>query len=122
MRHLKRELPKKLTEASTWFRASETNENNEDNLPLKEKFKIENQTWKNWRQEKRLFKIGRKKNLEGKIIVDPERNKEKKIEGVIFIQHTEHSTLARNIRCRLQELEKNGKIKIKIKLVQNMVL
>ena len=114
MRHLKRELPKKLTEASTWFRASETNENNENNMPPKEKFKVENQTWKNWRQEKRLFKIGRKKNLEGKIIVDPERNKEKKIEGVIFIQHTEHSTLARNIRCRLQELEKNGKIKIKI--------
>lgn len=44
----------------------------------------------------------------------PEEEKEKKIEGVIFLQHTKNSELARNIRKRLQDIEKVTKVRIKL--------
>ena len=40
--------------------------------------------------------------------------REKKVEGVIFIQYTPHSELAKTIRERLKEIEKVCKVKIKI--------
>ena len=39
---------------------------------------------------------------------------ENKIEGVIFIQYTDHSELAKVIRKRLEDLEKVGRIKVKL--------
>ena len=42
-----------------------------------------------------------------------DKSKEK-IQGVIFIQHTDHSRLAQNIREKLRTLEALGTFKIKI--------
>ena len=46
--------------------------------------------------------------------MDAPVEREKKVEGVIFIQYTPHSELAKTIRERLKEIEKVCKVKIKI--------
>ena len=46
--------------------------------------------------------------------IDNNTEEKRKLEGVIFIQYTEHSTLAKNIRRRLLDIEKVGQLKIKL--------
>ena len=117
---LEERITKKLTEATSWFRIREKEENEkteevfrEENQSYKENFKEETKTWKSWRKNKRKLSKNVKKNLAGKLIKGENETREK-IEGVIFIQHTEHSRLAQNIRSRLREIEKVGMLKIKI--------
>ena len=119
---LESRITKNLTEASNWFRSKEKGgrERLEEKMEKRsqidiDKFKEENKAWKSWRVSKRSYKRNIKKNLAGQILKLKESgDKEEKIEGVIFIQRTEHSIMAKNIRSRLSELEKVGVMKIKI--------
>ena len=94
-----------------------------------EEIKREEESWKYWRKRnwnKRKIKgKGKKKKWTKKevwgedkednenYIPSPSPEKEK-FQTVIFVQHTQHSKLASNIREKLAELEKVGKLKIKI--------
>ena len=81
----------------------------------KQQFKEKNKSWRIYREKKRGKANNVIKNIKGKYIKKGEKSiSEKKIEGIIFIQHTEYSELAKVIRKRLQDLEKIGKLKIKI--------
>ena len=121
---LETRLNKKLLEASTWFKEKEKEsyekkeresiENNQDEE--RECFKENNKSWKEWRKFKRKGGNRVIKNIRDiyRKESQKEKEKEKKIEGVMFIQHTQHSELARNIRERLKVIEKIGMLKIKI--------
>ena len=115
-------LNKKLLEASTWFKDREKEnyekkerENIENNLD-EEKYKEKNKSWKEWRKFSRREKNRIMKNIKGVYRKEniKELEKEKRIEGVMFIQHTQHSELARNIRERLKVIENVGTLKIKL--------
>ena len=78
-------ITKKLTEATSWFRTKERNENEkteetvgEENQLCKDKFKEETRAWKSWRIDKRGIRNKIKKNLAGKIICENEKKTEKK--------------------------------------------
>ena len=62
-------------------------------------------TAKKKREKERLAEL-----LDGEKVIE----KDRKIQGVIFLQHTEHSKLAHNIREKLKVLESVGTFKIKI--------
>ena len=90
------------------------------------KFDIADGSWKDWRREKRRYKNKIKKYKNGKN-ANKKKNKifkeDKKIvfgeeeesyQTVIFIEHTEESTLAKRIREKLRNIEEIGRIKVKI--------
>ena len=69
----------------------------------------------NWRKGTKM-KGKREKERLAELLDDGERlvESDKKIQGVFFIQHTKHSTLAQNIREKLRVLEFVESFKIKI--------
>ena len=79
-----------------------------------ERYMKENdKSWKGWRDFNRKYKKKILKNLKDVKMSYPE-NKEKKIEGVVFIQYTPNSELAKAIRERLKSVKKVCHIKLKI--------
>ena len=119
---LEKRIYDKLLESSTWFKDKEKESKEKiestrgEEIPAleNEDFKEKNKSWKGWRISNRRKEKKVLRNLQGKIMPSKEENKEEKIEGVIFLQHTLHSELAKNIRKRLQDIEKVCKIKIKV--------
>ena len=121
---LESRIQKKLLEASTWFKDREKEsceksqlkeiDKNHDNE--REMFKENNKSWRNWRISKRNGEKRIIKNIQEKYRRENQREnyREKKIEGVLFIQHTKHSELAKLIRERLKVIEKVGLLKVKI--------
>ena len=73
----------------------------------KESWKETAQSWKGWRKHRR-----KKKKPVG--VKNAERKEGVKLQSVIFLQHTPNSEMARNIKEKLRELEKVGRVKIKI--------
>ena len=96
---LERRIRDKLIESSTWFKEKEkereekpNDENIERNEKEKQQSKETNSNWKILTVRNR--KNGRNviKNITGKHMLKGEKSiSEKKIEGIIFIQHTEYS-------------------------------
>ena len=106
---LETRLNKKLLEASTWFKEKEKEsyekkerESIENKEEESERFKENTRSWKAWRKSKRKGENKVMKNIKDIYRREnhKETEKENKIEGVIFIQHTQHSELARNIKKR----------------------
>ena len=116
---LEKRIYNKLIESSTWFREKEKEkvEKGEKEFIDRENMgeKENSKSWKGWRICKRRKERKILKNLKGiRMPVEEKEEREKKIEGVVFIQHTLHSELARNIRRRLKDVEKACIIKVKI--------
>ena len=120
-------MHKKLTEAVNWYRKEREKEERENDEDSYEEFKRE--TISNYRFKKKMKRSikgkGRKKKekwTEDDILNRIEKEerdivvekKEEKFQTVIFVQHTKHSRMAANIREKLKELEKVGRIKVKI--------
>ena len=96
-------------EATSWYkdRKKENEEEEEDEPP-----RINLNTWKKYREKVRRkngFMKTKKKEIKEKV-----KEEKKKIQGVIFIEHTSHSELASRVRERLRDLEKVSNLKIKI--------
>ena len=109
---LEKRMNDKLIEASTWFRSKEIEKIEklgEESQTSLENFKEKTKSWKIWRNiKKRRYRNNRMSEIENST------GEKRKLEGVIFIQYTEHSTLAKNIRRRLLDIEKVGQLKIKL--------
>ena len=115
-------LHKKLTEAVNWYRKEKSREEEIED----EEYKREMGEWRIWRykERKKKRKVKGKTKLWKKEDIYDEKDEEAEPEGpkrkvdklqtVIFMQHTKHSELARRVRAKLSELEKVGKIKVKI--------
>ena len=114
-------LHKKLTEAVNWYKRERDKEEGE--IEEEDERKRDIGDWKAWRYKERK----RKKRILGKTrkwreediykdVTEPDGPERKidKIQTVIFMQHTRHSELAKRVRGKLKELEKVGKIKVKI--------
>ena len=114
-------MEKKLTEAVNWFREERAKEENESEQEDEEKKEFERvaNSWKKWRigrnrANRDRKKMNARKRKERSNEEKSNLEKDDKCKTVIFIQHTPHSELAQKIRKRLSELEKVGKVKIKL--------
>ena len=112
-----------------WYRREKEKEEREEDSDWEES-KRKEESWKLWRNSKKRKKEirgkGKKKkewkeeDIWGEKTEDNENylpspnGEDVKFQTVIFIQHTKHSRLASRIREKLSELEKIGKIKVKI--------
>ena len=94
-------IRKKLTEAVAWYRSELKKEEGEDSSD--DDFKREKGSWAEWRKYK---KKGKSRKIE-KTVGRTEEEKEA-YQTVVFIQHTEGSTLAKRIREKLCKLEEAG--------------
>ena len=75
----------------------------------KKKWKEKNKSWKEWKgHKKRKNKRKIPKNCGKKV------DEEYKLQSVIFIQHIPYSKLAKRIREKLGDLEKIGRVKMKL--------
>ena len=70
------------------------------------------QTWKKWRQQRRKIRKRWRNKLEESEI--KEKVETEVIEGVLFVQHTEGSELANNMRKKLKLFEEINSIRLKI--------
>ena len=107
---------KKLVEAHSWYKDIVVEEEGEKDAADKEnKERAMHASPGNWRKGSDLKRKNRER-LKELIEAGTERKKSsgEKIQGVIFVQHTAHSTLAKRIREGLKLLEKVGSFKIKI--------
>ena len=102
----------KLMENTNWYKEKETRDAEKTssfNFEMfgdneKGRWKEKTQSWKGWRRNRNIKKkVGEK--------MEDTRNK---LQSVIFLQHTPNSELAKRVREKLRELEKVGKVKIKI--------
>ena len=98
-------IKKKLLESTTWYKDLEKEVGELDDSP-----RMNNNTWKKYRERAKLVKFKRKKREEPTLTEDVKR----KYQSVIFIDYTAHSELANRIRTRLRKLEEVGQVKIKI--------
>ena len=107
----------KLMENTNWYKSKGTADH--EKAPSfnferwgeeqKEKWKETAQSWKGWRKQK-----GKKKKKKPVGVKSTEKKEGVKLQSVIFLQHTPNSELARNIKGKLRELEKVGKVRVKI--------
>ena len=121
---LETRMEKKLIEAVAWYRQEMRKEENEEDWD--DDFKREDGSWKQWRKEgkRNKTKINEDKMRNKKRKEEKERLKEdkkivfgeeeEKYQTVIFIEHTEESTLAKRIREKLRSIEDIGRVKVKI--------
>ena len=110
----------KLTEKTSWYRKKIEKDDVKGHSSFefekmmegeKERWKEKNSSWKEWRKSKR--KPMKRKRMEDEDNIEKEQER-KKLQAVLFLQHTPFSELAKNIREKLAELEKVGRIKLKI--------
>ena len=94
---------KKLTENITWYRDTDDQTEEEENMKRK---KEKEASWKGWRK----VNMKRKRKQISEIEIDGKT----KVMSVLFIQHTEKSELAKRLREKLETLEKVGRMKFKI--------
>ena len=115
---------KKLLEANSWYKdrtltEEEKREREKDqSLPEYQKdelLSLLHSSSGNWRKGARRKRTDKEKLEElldaGK---SPSKGSKEKIQGVLFVQHMEHSKLAQNIREKLRLLETVGIFKFKI--------
>ena len=101
---LQERIEKKLLESTTWYKDRE-----KENGEMEESPGENLNTWRKYRERKR--KKGVKRLNERKRTIDKDKET---YQGVIFIDYTKHSELARRIRLKLKSLEEVGQIKMKI--------
>ena len=94
---------KKLTEATSWYKEKEK-ENEEDEKNTYERVREKENDWN------RYGKVNKKR----KRITEIEVEGKKKVMSVVFVPHTRKSELAKRLREKLESLEKLGNLKIKI--------
>ena len=100
---LQSRIKKKLTENTQWYKRQR--ENGEDIRVGKEEGEEKVRSWKEWRRKKPIS------NRNPKI---PKVERDDKLEGILFIPHTEKSELSKRIRSKLEMLEKLSSLSIRV--------
>ena len=111
---------KKLLEASSWYKDRRKVDDSTENEDCQWSHKPDNMlkalqsSTGNWRKGAEAVRRSKEKLKEIIEVGDSLSGSDEKIQGVIFVQHTQHSKLAQNIREKLRMLETVGSFKIKI--------
>ena len=107
---LEERLRKHLIEATEWYKKGgryekEREKTGGSNIEGEERDSL--RAWKGWR-------LGRKMGKKYKKIHDKVESEVNEIRGVLFIQHTENSTLAKRLRSRLKQFEEISRLRVRV--------